>query len=148
MTRESLLELQDYDLWANQIWLRTLETMPDPKKARKIFRHILNCQHGWLAVVLGIEEVEPLSDDFPAEVDRLFAAWRDVITNGDPNAFASYQRGDTTHFQMVSEIAHHVFNHGTYHRGHLRGLADAAGFEGFEDTDFIKYVRQRETAQA
>lgn len=44
---------------------------------------------------------------------------------------------------MLSEVAHHVFNHGTYHRGHLRGLADAAGFEDFPETDLIRFYREK-----
>ncbi len=42
---------------------------------------------------------------------------------------------------FVSEITEHVINHGTYHRGHLRGLAEAEGIS-FPDTDLIVYLRE------
>jgi uncharacterized damage-inducible protein DinB len=142
MTREALLELQDYDLWANRRWLEALDRFPNAERARAIYRHILSCQYNWLAVVMSYEESGTVADDLVAETDRLFAAWRDVLVNGDPNAYASYERQGTPHFHMVSEIAHHVFNHGTYHRGHLRGLAEAAEFDDFPETDFIRWLRE------
>jgi uncharacterized damage-inducible protein DinB len=48
--------------------------------------------------------------------------------------------------QTIGEIAHHVINHGTYHRGHLRGLCDAAEFTEFPDTDLIKFYRAKSAA--
>ncbi|MBL8060633.1 MAG: hypothetical protein JNK63_07975 [Chthonomonas sp.] len=143
MTRDALLELQDYDRWANQKWLAALDGMPDPAVAKQIFAHILVAQHKWLAVVLSEEEVAPLEDDLELAIARLFDAWRDVILHGDPNAFVSHERDGQSYFYMLSEVAHHMFNHGTYHRGHLRGLADAEGFEDFPETDMIKFTREK-----
>ena len=142
MTREALLELQDYDLWANRRWLAVLPEMPDPTRASNIFMHILNAQHHWLGRVMSEEEAGVRSDDLAIELERLYTAWRDILVNCDPNAYASYEREGQAHFHMVSEIAHHVFNHGTYHRGHLRGLADAAGFEDFPETDIVRRLRE------
>lgn len=145
MTREALLELQDYDLWANRRWFGALSGMPDPGIARQIFAHILVCQHKWLSVVISEEESGALSENLEEEMNRLYAAWREVLQHGDPNAYASMEREGVTYFHMVSEIAHHVFNHGTYHRGHLRGLADAVGFEEFPETDLIRWFRENQT---
>ena len=39
-------------------------------------------------------------------------------------------------------MAHHVLNHGTYHRGHLRGLAYAEGWDDFHDTDYSAWLRE------
>ncbi len=142
MTREALIELQDYDLWANKRWLDALERLPNVERARAIYQHILSCQYNWLATVMSFEESGTVSDDLVAETDRLFTAWRDVLLNGDPNAYASYERQGVPQFHMVGEIAHHVFNHGSYHRGHLRGLADAAGLECFPETDLIRWYRE------
>lgn len=143
MTRDALIELQDYDLWANQKWLPALAGMPDPAVAEQIFAHILVAQHKWLAVVLSEEEVAPLTEDYEGQMNRLYHAWRDVLQHGDPNAFVSHERDGQAYFYMLSEVAHHMFNHGTYHRGHLRGLADAAGFEEFPETDMIKFTREK-----
>ena len=143
MTRDALLELQEYDLWANKRWLAALASMPDPAVAEQIFAHILVAQHKWLGVVLSEEEAKPLTENYEAQMLRLFEAWRDVLQHGDPNAFVSRERDGEVHFHMLSEVAHHVFNHGTYHRGHLRGLADAAGFEDFPETDLIRFYREK-----
>ncbi len=45
------------------------------------------------------------------------------------------------HSNTLDEITTHVLNHGTYHRGQLRGLAEAEDFSDFEDTDFIRFTR-------
>lgn len=143
MTRDALLELQDYDLWANRRWLPALENMPDPAVARQIFSHIFVAQHKWLAVVMSEEEAPALESGLEQAMERLYLAWRDILMHGDPNAFVSHERDGHAYFHMLSEVAHHVFNHGTYHRGHLRGLADAAGFEDFPETDLIKFYREK-----
>ncbi|MFX6823282.1 DinB family protein [Acinetobacter baumannii] len=41
----------------------------------------------------------------------------------------------------VESIVLHVANHGTYHRGELRGLCRAAGWEDFPETDFFLWDR-------
>ncbi len=142
MTREALLELQDYDLWANRRWLAVLPQMPNAAHATEIFGHILMAQQNWLIRVMSEEEAGVPSSDLATELERLYAAWRDILVNCDPNAYASYERMGQAHFHMVSEIAHHVFNHGSYHRGHLRGLADAAGLVAFPETDMILWFRE------
>jgi uncharacterized damage-inducible protein DinB len=44
----------------------------------------------------------------------------------------------------VSDIAAHVVNHGTYHRGQLRERAEADGLDDFPETDLILFFRQIE----
>ena len=145
--RENLLELFEYDLWANLQWAEILDTMPDPAKAKKIYKHALNAQRSWMTICLSEEDAgAEISDDFIAESHRMNKAWVDLIKICDPIAYASYSRGETFFMQTIGEIAHHVINHGTYHRGHLRGLCDAAEFTEFPDTDLIKFYRAKSAA--
>jgi hypothetical protein len=39
-------------------------------------------------------------------------------------------------------VANHVANHGTYHRGHLRGLAEGQMVKDFPDTDYSIWARE------
>lgn len=146
--RQQLQEAFDYDLWANAKWLECLPHLGNHRaRAEEILSHILKAQHIWLTRSLSNEEVADLPDDLVTGFNQLNAAWKEFIGISDPTAFVSYTNfSGESFFRMVEEIARHVINHGTYHRGHLRGLAEASGFEGFPETDFIRFLN--ETAPA
>ena len=127
-----------YDAWANARWAPSVRQMGEP--AAKVFQHVLNAQTIWYGRC--VEETPEL----PAATDEALAAmgehWAELIRISDPTAFASYTRADgEMQFMMVEDIARHVINHGTYHRGQLRAMAEAAGVE-FPETDYIIYRRE------
>jgi uncharacterized damage-inducible protein DinB len=134
--RDELLTGFDYDLWANGRWAEALGRFRDPERARAIFEHIAAAQQRWLARC-GVESTAELAD--------LYAAWRDYILTVDLELAIEYRTLDGQPYtNRVHEIARHVINHGTYHRGHLRGLAEAEGLTDFPETDFIGFVRARD----
>lgn len=143
--RELLIEGFRYDAWANQAWLPVLPTFQDRDRAEAIFRHILQAQRIWLVRTLSEEEAPPLSDDLGEAISRLSEAWIALVATCDPGAFVSYTTmAGESHFNTVEQIARHVVNHGTYHRGQLRGLKQAEGSDGFPETDLIRFLRQVE----
>lgn len=144
--REHLAEGFRYDLWANRLWLDALDNYGNPATAEAIMRHILAAQHRWLVRCLSEEEVSPLPDDLRAGLEDVHTQWLELLRICDPGAFVSYETmaGDP-HYNTVEQIARHVVNHGTYHRGHLRGLAAAEGLEAFPETDLIGYYRAHPT---
>ncbi|HRI42829.1 MAG TPA: hypothetical protein PLL78_02280 [Fimbriimonadaceae bacterium] len=141
--RDLLIEGFRYDAWANRAWLAALPTFDDRDRAEAIFRHILVAQRIWLVRTLSEEETPPFSDDLGEAVSRLSEAWIALIETCDPGAFVSYTTmvGES-HFNTVDQIARHVVNHGTYHRGQLRGLKQAEGADDFPETDLIRFLRQ------
>lgn len=140
--RLALQEGFDYDHWANRLWLEVLPRLPFEARAKEILHHILKAQHIWLERCISEEEVRSFSDDLASESVRLNEAWKDLIRICDPEAFVSYtnSRGESF-FNTIEQIAKHVINHGAYHRGHLRGLAEAAGTDEFPETDLIRFYR-------
>lgn len=104
---------------------------------------MLLAQRTWLSRI-GIE-VPPQEGD--VELGVLFATqnnlWKYVAEEGDLAATVDYENTQGERFRnSIREIATYVVNHGTYHRGQLRGLAEAEGFDGFPDTDLIHFLRE------
>ncbi|HVT12718.1 MAG TPA: hypothetical protein VHE55_10665 [Fimbriimonadaceae bacterium] len=147
---ESIVEMLrsgfEYDLWANMRWFNALQLMRKQDVASPVLQHILTTQRIWLercgAAVDGIPRAATKT-----AFEAANQAWIALITGGDLNRLVDYNdfRG-RSHKRALGEIAWHVMNHGTFHRGHLRGLAQGEGFEEFTDTDLIYYfdeVRKR-----
>lgn len=142
--RQDLLERLDYDLWANRKWWSTLGKFKDLAKAQATLEHILMAQRVWLSR-LGVEVSQAQEnlgmDDVMAFVNQ---AWRMVITDGSMDLPVAYQNFNGLEFtNTVAQIASHVINHGSYHRGQLRGQAQAEGMEAFPETDLILFYRER-----
>ena len=71
-------------------------------------------------------------------------AWKMVVTDTPLDLWIDYRNMAGFEFKnTVAQIATHVVNHGTYHRGQLRGLAQAEGLEAFPETDLIGFYREK-----
>ncbi len=133
----NLQELFDYDYWANNQWLPVAEAM----NQTHVIAHILFSSQVWLARVKHVEA--DLREDLPLDVrcQESAAMWKALLSDVDLTQRILYTRFDgESHTDTVEEIAQHVINHGTYHRGQLRGIAEERGVE-FPETDLIKYIR-------
>ncbi len=137
----------NYDLWANQAWLTVLPQFPDPAPAKKVMVHMLYAQWVWLrrcVVATGTKINVPEEPLEPSEAAfQLFhQAWTTLLSNADPQTAITYSRSDGPQFQnTLQEISLQVLNHGTYHRGQLRALAESAAID-FPETDLIRYLRE------
>lgn len=84
----------------------------------------------------------PTLEEFPMHLECSIRNWKRMILGADLQRMISY-----TTFQgvacdnKVSEIVMHVINHGTYHRGQIRGIAGERGVE-FPETDYIRFLRE------
>lgn len=135
--RDFLIEGFEYDLWANLRWTPIVGQLD---QAEPILRHVLQSQRIWLARCLGEESMRAWSDSLDEALKAANEDWIELIRIGDPEAFVTYERNGKTHFQTIEQISRHVINHGTYHRGQLRNLAEGMDFP---ETDFILFVRER-----
>lgn len=142
--RTDLIERFDYDLWANRQWLPTLGKFKDMERAQATFEHILSAQRIWLSR-MGVEVSQAGEDmsvgDLLGLVNR---AWKMVLTDGLVEQPVAYQtRSGMELVNTIGQIAAHVVNHGTYHRGQLRGQAQSEGLDKFPETDMILFFRDR-----
>lgn len=142
--RQDLIERFDYDLWANRQWWTALGKLKDLARAQATLEHILTAQRVWLSR-MGVEVSQASEnlgiDDVAVFVNR---AWKMVVTDSSLDQPITYRNLAGFEFtNSVAQIANHVINHGTYHRGQLRGQAQAEGLENFPETDLIVFYRER-----
>jgi len=142
--RQDLIERFDYDLWANRQWWTALGKLKDLARAQATLEHILTAQRVWLSR-MGVEVSQASEnlgiDDVAVFVNR---AWKMVVTDSALDQPITYRNLAGFEFtNTVGQIANHVVNHGTYHRGQLRGQAQAEGLESFPETDLIVFYRER-----
>ncbi len=143
--RETLFEGFRYDLWANRQWAASIGSFKDMLRAQHVLEHILKAQKNWLTRC-GVEVVEPIDNVALGDLfEHYSGAWEMLLAELPLDHRVSYRTiAGQPQTSSLGQIARHVINHGTYHRGHLRGLAEAEGVEDFPESDLILWFRERE----
>ncbi len=131
----------NYDLWANKAWLECLQSKGAPPEDLAILGHILSAQTIWLLRCQGesldrLPVVEPTVETMTEISER----WLKHIKNHPDDIIHFHRTTGEAHSASMHEILLHVINHGTYHRGELRGLCLARGDENFPETDRMKFM--------
>lgn len=140
---EELIVGFDYTIWANRQWVAMLPKFPDPKRPEEVLRHMSYWQRNWLLrASLHIEGKEiDLFEDLPVgeALEKGAREWQDFLfRHADQDV--KFERSEGGEFAMaLHRIARQLIYHSTYHRGHLRGLAEAAHVGEFPDTDWFFY---------
>lgn len=132
----TLSERFDYDLWANKLWLEALQNKNEPA-SNGVFAHILSAQDIWRQRCRGFSpEAMPVVTPSASELERLNIDWKAIISETDHNQVVVFRRTTGQQLELpLFKIAAHVLNHGTYHRGELRGLCRARADDDFPETD-------------
>lgn len=141
--RGMLLDGFRYDDWANRRWIEGLGEWKDASRPFQILEHILQAQLIWLGRC-GVEtEVVRTDEGLDGAFARVSREWQAFLEEADLDLPIAYATRDGRDFvNEVGQIALHVLHHGTYHRGHLRGLAEAEGVARFPESDLILYFRE------
>lgn len=138
---EVLCQGFQYDVWANRAWFAYLESKPGADPDRSILSHILAAQEIWLRRCCG---ESPGTMPTPQFTERSMADLHDgwirflEALTADPVVEYRNTQG-VSYRQTASRIARHVIDHGTYHRGELRGLCLARDEWDFPDVGLIGY---------
>ena len=135
--REELSSMFEYDQWANLKWMGPAHETGQ----ESVMLHIVDAEIIWLSRIEGTPRWQPTLEDYPMHVQRSTRNWKRMLMGADLQAVVSYTnfQGEQ-HENSICEITSHVINHGTYHRGHLRGIAGERGLP-FPETDYIAYLR-------
>lgn len=136
-----LIDGFEFDYWANRHWFRYLVEKKIGEPDRSIFQHIMGAQDIWYRRCLGQHPTEISKPDF--SIDTLVAfnmEWKALLGGYEDDPIIPYKRFDgSEHRQKLSHIARHVIDHGTYHRGELRGLCRARDEVDFPETGLMAY---------
>jgi uncharacterized damage-inducible protein DinB len=145
---EHFLNLLDYENWATSQWIEFAETASQSAngaqfaaKAEPIIRHIPFAFHVWLDRIEGV--TTDADDDIRvyalAQLDR----WRRFMAGLDlaESWVATYTDGRPPYRYRYADTLQHICNHGTYHRGQLREMAESMGLTDWPETDFHLFAR-------
>jgi len=137
LDQQDLLQRFDFDLWANKRWLEALQKKVGVETDRAVFAHILSASEIWLQRCNGLSPSSmPVVAPNQAELERIRQGWTAVLTRSKEDPVIVFRRTNGEQHELsLSQIAAHVLNHGTYHRGELRGLCRARADDEFPETD-------------
>ncbi len=139
--RDHLLELFAYDRWANALWIDYLSGRESTAEEMEQMAHLLGSQRMWITRVGGVSPTEfVLPEPTLATLDELNQRWRSALTERELGEVINYKRTTGEALSLtLKQIASHVINHGTYHRGVLRGIALLEDRWDFPDTDLANF---------
>jgi uncharacterized damage-inducible protein DinB len=137
--KAEFLTLFDYDLWANLQWIEPAQTL----NSTDVLVHIVDAQVIWFSRVTEAERWEPKAETLGQGIRKSVDAWQTFIRGAELERMVSYRTlAGEPYENLLSDIVRHVINHGTYHRGQLRGIAGERGAE-FPETDLLRFLRAR-----
>ena len=138
--QELLLEGWRFDLWANEIWLAAAQDMPQPARPLEILGHVAWAQENWLGRV--DPRFSPAQAPLSVRFKQLNSHWVELTKSRDLCEVVGYRNlAGETYNNEFGAICRHVIDHGTYHRGHLRGIAEMQGWQDFPETGLIGLFR-------
>lgn len=131
----------DHDSRAWQLWADA-GLPPELQESRaQILRHHSGCPAGWgRGAAAEFQHPKPpmVKDDPLEQLKQANQWWADLVRSVDPALPYIWRRPENGDREWaLAWMAVHVTGHGAYHRGQLRGLCEAAGFQDFPDTDFV-----------
>ena len=152
-----------YNLWANTKvcadFLSGLDESTLDKEIkssfpslRKTVYHIWDAEVIWLNRLTGGDQTvlpivhEPMNfAGFSVKFLSHSKRFADFVGAGNEELFnkkLTYINTEGKEFtNLISDIIHHVMNHGTYHRGQIVTMLREAGFTELSSTDFITWRR-------
>lgn len=162
MQLEKLLQsLLQYNLWANGRLLQNISVLPTAKRQLislhpfgniyKTVYHIYGAQYIWLERVLGRSpksfSPENEDQDLSQLGEKLIESSEEwcIFFSNDPERYhTSIEYFNTlgeSFNQTSAEIATHMVNHGSYHRGQIMSAVRSAYSDNLEPLDYIYYLR-------
>jgi uncharacterized damage-inducible protein DinB len=162
--KEILQQYAAYNSWANQklfdIILKLDENLQQQIVASSFPNLYATVLHMWDAesawwqrmklhekIVIPSENFNPTMQEAVNGLLQQNKLWEDWVNNATVPALEhvfAYQNTKKEQFkQPVYQMIHHVFNHGTYHRGQLVTMLRALGIDKIPPTDFILWSRKK-----
>ena len=160
--KELLERYAAYNVWANHKLIFAMESLEDtawftevPSSFNTLYKtvlHIWDAESIWWQRMKLQERILIPSENFSGDFKELVSAllqqsrlWEDWVANASELSIThvfQYQDRKRNVFKMpIYQMVHHVFNHGTYHRGQLVNMLRQLGETKVPSTDFSAWAR-------
>jgi uncharacterized damage-inducible protein DinB len=161
MNKTYLLELADYNIWANDRLTDWLSQISQEQFEQHLVGSFKNIHETTLHIVAA-EQIwhqrlenkvsEWLGFTFQGDRTAMLATWkrtshdlkRYILDSSDEKLLEKFDfttRDGTPFYMERYKALAHVFNHSTFHRGQLITLMRQVGFTGVGTTDLINFYR-------
>ena len=158
-------EIAAANTWANKRLADFILSIPEEKQLAEVpssfsslyktLLHMWDAETAWWQRIKMAERLQLPSDNFNGNMPELvqglldqstkWEQWLSTATNPQLEHVCQYQNSKREVVKMpVYQIAFHVFNHGTYHRGQLVNILRQLGIDKVPQTDFSVWTRKRE----
>ena len=162
--KELLKQYASYNHWANQRILELILTLPEEKQRGELpssfsslhdtVLHIWDAESMWWQRMKMQEHVIRPGENFRESLQEAVAGllqqskqWEEWVSNASELSLDhvfQYQNTKREVFKMpVYQMVHHVFNHGSYHRGQLVNMLRQLGTDKIPSTDFSVWIRNK-----
>ena len=153
-----------YNYWANSLLANAIGKLSEEKvhqeiisSYRSIFKtvlHMWDAESIWWQRVKLADHIEVPSVVFSGDTEALLKGllqqsllWKEWIAGSRDSALEHefiYRNTRKEQFkQPVAEVAQHLFNHQSYHRGQLITMLRQVGEEQVPGTDYIIFLRKK-----
>lgn len=150
--KQYLIDTFDYNDWANRQTLKTIQLMPRPDEAIRLFSHLITSQNKWLARIKNDEQESHMAwfeppypfDELEARWEKSLAAWLsflDQATAEDLEREIRYVSSDgNAYSSAIRDIALQLNYHSIHHRAQISLLARQQDITP-QFLDYIAYSR-------
>ena len=160
--KELLKQYATYNIWANQRLIDVILALPEEKQLAEVpssfnslyktVLHMWDAESGWWQRMKLQERTIFPSNNFNGTMKDIANGllqqskqWEEWVGNTSELMLEhvfQYQNVKGEQFKMpIYQMIHHVFNHGTYHRGQLINMLRQLGVEKLPQTDFSLWTR-------
>ena len=162
--KELLKQYATYNIWASRRILEVILALPEEKQLAEVpssftslFKtvlHMLDAESIWWQRMKLTERIIVPNENFKGNMKELAdnllqqsKQWEEWVANTSELSLDhvfQYYNNKKEHFKMpIYQMLHHVFNHGTYHRGQLVNMLRQLGIEKIPQTDFSLWSRKK-----
>ncbi len=162
--KELFVQLAAYNIWANQLLLSAIESLPEEQQRavvkssfsslQETALHMWNAESIWWQRIKLYERVVAPGEDFSGGIKEISAGllqqnrkWQEWIMNAQEHMlqheFIYYNLKKEKFKQPTYQMLLHLFNHGTYHRGQIVTMLRQLGADKIPQTDFIVWSRKK-----
>ncbi len=158
--KQNSIDYAHYNIWANNKIIDCLlpqkeellnkEIVSSFPSIKATILHIWMAEMGWLSRLSGNGWNASTVNDFQGNPSELFAAWqttsqdfKNFVELADLNKEVLWGRKNNQISIARREIAHTVFNHGSYHRGQIVVMMRQLGITEIPQTDYIAWLWEK-----